>query len=364
MFGVQVKMVQHVYSNLFGTFLWNTIQERTTHRIAERSHSLWAFLLEKSTDFYNYLYEFSEESLWPSYQVRDLHFWSAVYLADLGSTGCTVDGCHGNPSTATAANTSNDSPCSSSGYATPQQTALTDSMVDTLAWKNLNIKDGPVHNIQSRNPMEDSTDTIVDDGTKSTAILRLDEAEDLEETVENFPLLEPLSSPGLSYRPDAKVVRTIVPTYQKPKGNGLSHRDDPIPMETFICEEGENVDEVDNRFNGDCQTCQKNWDLLNRNQGSLHRVPSDPMTNGHSLSVAAPASVARQGLLSVNSSGGGGGSSSNSPCLNFDLDGLLPCIDRQQMRLRSILAYKEVRFRFTKFSLLILKLPKIFVDGN
>ena len=227
-------------------------------------------------------------------------------------------------------------------------------MVDTLAWKNLNIKDGPVHNIQSRNPMEDSTDTIVDDGTKSTAILRLDEAEDLEETVENFPLLEPLSSPGLSYRPDAKVVRTIVPTYQKPKGNGLSHRDDPIPMETFICEEGENVDEVDNRFNGDCQTCQKNWDLLNRNQGSLHRVPPDPMTNGHSLSVAAPASVARQGLLSVNSSGGGGGSSSNSPCLNFDLDGLLPCIDRQQMRLRSILAYKEVRFRPAKFSLLIL----------
>jgi hypothetical protein len=54
---------------------------------------------------------------------------------------------------------SSSSPCSS-GYATPQQTALTDSMVDTLAWKNLNIKGGV------RNPMEDSTDTLVDDGHK------------------------------------------------------------------------------------------------------------------------------------------------------------------------------------------------------
>ena len=50
---------------------------------------------------------------------------------------------------------SSSSPCSS-GYATPQQTALTDSMVDTLAWKNLNIKDNV------RNAMEDSTDTLTD----------------------------------------------------------------------------------------------------------------------------------------------------------------------------------------------------------
>ena len=57
---------------------------------------------------------------------------------------------------------SSNSPCSS-GYATPQQTALTDSMVDTLAWKNLNIKG-------VRNSMEDSTDTLVDDGHKVNLI--------------------------------------------------------------------------------------------------------------------------------------------------------------------------------------------------
>jgi len=54
---------------------------------------------------------------------------------------------------------SSNSPCSS-GYATPQQTALTDSMVDTLAWKNLSLKD------DARNSMQDSTDTLVDDGIK------------------------------------------------------------------------------------------------------------------------------------------------------------------------------------------------------
>ena len=56
---------------------------------------------------------------------------------------------------------SNNSPCSS-GYATPQQTVLTDSMVDTLPWKSLTVKE------ELRNVMEDSTDTIVDDANKVT----------------------------------------------------------------------------------------------------------------------------------------------------------------------------------------------------
>lgn len=65
-------MVQHVYSNLFGTFMWNTVQERTVQRMAERSHSLWTLLLEKGADYCNHLYdsEASDEPLCPSYQVR------------------------------------------------------------------------------------------------------------------------------------------------------------------------------------------------------------------------------------------------------------------------------------------------------
>ena len=62
-----VKMVQHVYSNLFGTFLLNTVQERTSHRITERSHSLWSFLLQKSNEYSNYLYEFTEEVITMQY---------------------------------------------------------------------------------------------------------------------------------------------------------------------------------------------------------------------------------------------------------------------------------------------------------
>jgi len=56
-----VKLVQHVYSNLFGTFLLNTVQERTFHRIAERSHSIWNFMLQKNQEYFNHLYEHSEE---------------------------------------------------------------------------------------------------------------------------------------------------------------------------------------------------------------------------------------------------------------------------------------------------------------
>ncbi len=52
--------------------MWNTVQERTVQRMAERSHSLWTLLLEKGADYCNHLYdsEASDEPLCPSYQVR------------------------------------------------------------------------------------------------------------------------------------------------------------------------------------------------------------------------------------------------------------------------------------------------------
>ena len=56
-----VKLVQHVYSNLFGTFLLNNVQERYLHHIPERSHSLWTFLLDKSDEYCNFLYQLSQE---------------------------------------------------------------------------------------------------------------------------------------------------------------------------------------------------------------------------------------------------------------------------------------------------------------
>lgn len=50
----QVKLAQHTYSQLFGTFLCNTRQERLQLRIRERTFSVWRFL--NSTAFVNHLY--------------------------------------------------------------------------------------------------------------------------------------------------------------------------------------------------------------------------------------------------------------------------------------------------------------------
>ncbi|XP_057378844.1 myotubularin-related protein 4-like isoform X3 [Daphnia carinata] len=292
-----VKMVQHVYSNLFGTFLLNTVQDRTIHRIAERSHSLWSFLLQKSNEYANHLYEFTEEPLWPSYQVRDLYFWSAVYTADLGSNtpnGCQAEDFRGNSPTVNL-NTSSSSPCSS-GYATPQQTALTDSMVDNLAWKNLNMK-GPV-----RNTMEDSTDTLVDDGHKPIA--SLDQADGDMEAGECFPLLEP------------------EPEQLSPIGEPIS-----LPHVLASEDDGEESDtDRQHPYHSDCPTCQKNWDLLNRGQMQGKTGQSIKHNDGEQKST--PETTTRPGY-------------STPTCLSFDLDGLLPSVDRQQVRLGQILAAKD-----------------------
>lgn len=365
-----VKMVQHVYSNLFGTFMWNTVQERTVQRMAERSHSLWTLLLEKGADYCNHLYdsEASDEPLCPSYQVRDLEFWSAVYLADLGNTGCTTNGCHASDSSAAVASTaatapnavgggshgvgshgtgannhtSSNSPCSS-GYATPQQTALTDSMVDALAWKNQQ------HSLRRCHPMEDSTDTLVDDASvRAVQLLQLDDTtdtgtEDLEaDAVESFPLLEPPPSPVRMsqgrptahlqlppvHRPHA--VATTAFNDRQNVGNDLTvdaalSGDDEADGAAALTSDtaaGTALDLGslgDGHFNADCPTCRSNWNLLNGLSSSavvadtLLKVPVGPNTN-----------------------------SSSAACLNFDLDGLLPCFDRQQVRLKHILALKEM----------------------
>ncbi|XP_031780136.1 myotubularin-related protein 4 isoform X2 [Nasonia vitripennis] len=74
-----VKLAQHTYSQLFGTFLCNTRQERLQLRIRDRTFSVWRFL--NSTSFVNHLYSPSKNQvLWPSCNVRDLKLWSAVYL--------------------------------------------------------------------------------------------------------------------------------------------------------------------------------------------------------------------------------------------------------------------------------------------
>ncbi|XP_046642401.1 myotubularin-related protein 3-like isoform X3 [Daphnia pulicaria] len=323
-----VKMVQHIYSNLFGTFLLNTVQERTSHRISERSHSLWSFLLQKSNEYSNYLYELTEEPIWPSYQVRDLYFWSAVYTAELGSmpNDCQTGDCREN-STTVNLNTSS-SPCSS-GYATPQQTALTDSMVDTLAWKNLNIKGGV------RNPMEDSTDTLVDDGHKvwqrkssiNMPTTVLDQSDGDMEAGESFPLLEPEPVKEPSYKEHQDPLPSMTHFRSKQLKSPL---EEPLCLPQNIASEEDGEDsEVDGRnsYLNNCPTCKRNWDLLNRNQTHSKADPA-PMTFNDGEEKAIATTMTRLG-------------DSTATCLGYDLDGLLPSIDRQQVRLGQILAAKD-----------------------
>ncbi|CAG9820540.1 unnamed protein product [Phaedon cochleariae] len=77
-----VKLVQHTYSNLFGTFLCNTQKERS--KIVDgKTFSVWDFL--GSPCFRNHLYSAStnKKVLWPQCNVRDLHLWSEVYLGSI-----------------------------------------------------------------------------------------------------------------------------------------------------------------------------------------------------------------------------------------------------------------------------------------
>ncbi|XP_031830267.1 phosphatidylinositol-3,5-bisphosphate 3-phosphatase MTMR4 isoform X2 [Nomia melanderi] len=80
-----VKLAQHTYSQLFGTFLCNTIQERLQLRIRERTFSVWRFL--NSSSFVNHLYSpLEKQVLWPNCNVRELVLWPEVYSGSMESS--------------------------------------------------------------------------------------------------------------------------------------------------------------------------------------------------------------------------------------------------------------------------------------
>ncbi|KAM4708831.1 phosphatidylinositol-3,5-bisphosphate 3-phosphatase MTMR3 isoform 2-T5 [Discoglossus pictus] len=76
-----VKLVQHTYSCLFGTFLCNNAKERSEKHIQERTCSVWSLLRSGNRSFKNLLYSSQSETvLYPVCHVRNLMLWSAVYL--------------------------------------------------------------------------------------------------------------------------------------------------------------------------------------------------------------------------------------------------------------------------------------------
>ncbi|XP_012861288.1 myotubularin-related protein 4 isoform X1 [Echinops telfairi] len=84
-----VKLVQHTYSCLYGTFLANNPCEREKRSIYKRTCSVWALLRAGNKNFHNFLYTPSSEMvLHPVCHVRALHLWTAVYLP--ASPPCTL----------------------------------------------------------------------------------------------------------------------------------------------------------------------------------------------------------------------------------------------------------------------------------
>lgn len=53
---VQVKLVQHTYSCLYGTFLCNNARERQARNIYKRTCSVWSLLRGGNKNFQNFLY--------------------------------------------------------------------------------------------------------------------------------------------------------------------------------------------------------------------------------------------------------------------------------------------------------------------
>ena len=102
-----------------------------------------------------------------------------------------------------------------------------------------------------------------------------------------------------------------------------------------VMENGSGVVMEEKRFRSDCETCQQNWDLLNHNQAL------NPVDPGWDRKLKQEEQSSRDtGLVTIASMQPMEGNS--AACLNFDLDGLLPSVDRQQVRLGQILAAKDV----------------------
>ncbi|XP_007247243.3 myotubularin-related protein 3 isoform X2 [Astyanax mexicanus] len=89
-----VKLVQHTYSCLFGTFLGNSAKEREDRHIQERTCSVWSLLRPANRSFKNMLYSsHSETVLHPVCHVRNLMLWTAVYLPSSSPTTPSDDSC-------------------------------------------------------------------------------------------------------------------------------------------------------------------------------------------------------------------------------------------------------------------------------
>uniref|UniRef100_A0A671QM79 phosphatidylinositol-3,5-bisphosphate 3-phosphatase n=1 Tax=Sinocyclocheilus anshuiensis TaxID=1608454 RepID=A0A671QM79_9TELE len=84
-----MKLVQHTYSCLYGTFLCNNAKEREARNVYKRTCSIWSLLRNGNKNFQNFLYiPCHDMVLQPVCHTRALQLWTAVYLPS--SSPCTA----------------------------------------------------------------------------------------------------------------------------------------------------------------------------------------------------------------------------------------------------------------------------------
>eukprot|EP00057_Strongylocentrotus_purpuratus_P033220 XP_790636.3 PREDICTED: myotubularin-related protein 4 [Strongylocentrotus purpuratus] len=88
-----VKLVQHTYSCLFGTFLCNSLKARLKNSIKERTCSVWSLIVVEGNKYRNFLYDpKTYKVLYPTCNIRELDLWIAVYLSETSHSICEDSG--------------------------------------------------------------------------------------------------------------------------------------------------------------------------------------------------------------------------------------------------------------------------------
>ncbi|XP_046723313.1 myotubularin-related protein 1b isoform X2 [Silurus meridionalis] len=76
-----ITVLDHLYSCLFGTFLYNSEQERTSKGVFTKTVSLWSYINSQAEDFTNPLYvNYEHHVLFPMASLRHLELWVSYYV--------------------------------------------------------------------------------------------------------------------------------------------------------------------------------------------------------------------------------------------------------------------------------------------
>ena len=77
-----IAILDHLYSCLFGTFLYNCDSERRNNDVQGKTVSLWSYINSQKDEFTNALYaaQFDNHVIFPVASVRRLEVWTGYYL--------------------------------------------------------------------------------------------------------------------------------------------------------------------------------------------------------------------------------------------------------------------------------------------